>query len=180
MTGKGYFPGQRWRKCTFSWEQGYHFEGISLIAAMAGCRIEASLVKQRPGTLSGRLSTSGSTAWHPQWDFQSTLPATCVWTTCQCADCECKQKEMQHVVELHFKRALCVSNCCSWQWGHSSGCRQVEFFFLRQPQTVSSTSMAVYKDIFAYLKKKNRQMSMSVYNLPFYSSSRLLFIEIQR
>lgn len=62
--------------------------------------------------------------------------------------------EMQHVVELHFKRALCISNCCSWQWGHSSGCRQVEFFFLRQAHTVSSTLMAAYKDIFTYLKKK--------------------------
>lgn len=45
MAGKGYFPGQWWRKCTFSWGQGYHFEGITLIAATARCRIEASLVK---------------------------------------------------------------------------------------------------------------------------------------
>lgn len=87
MTGKGYFPGQWWQKCTFSWEQGHHFEGISLIAAMAGCCIEASLVKKRPGVLSGRLSTGGFAAWHTQWDFQSTQPATCGWTTCQCGDC---------------------------------------------------------------------------------------------
>lgn len=140
MTGKGYFPGQWWQKCTILkvclWLLPWRVAVSRQVWSRKGlecCLVAFQQVASLPNTHSGIFS------------LLSLLPG-------------CRLRVNAVIVNASEKKCSMCWNCtlsghCAFQTA-VCGSEVILVFFLRQPHADSSSLMAAYKDIFTSLEKK--------------------------